>query len=364
MRIHRTAPLVEEVHVNGAQFLGSAKGFDLFNITTFAAAQEFVANGNQAGGQFVHDEATFNHNISDTQKLYFFVAENTNEVKCAVIKSDNSSSNVKFFNTDGDAFVKVDINMLVETEDTTNSVVNLPVPLYLIPDARAEGLTEECLVIKDNILKAVIGNFVERDSFDSFTLNSSYGVNKIDAKAFTYGVRLNHLYITTPLEEYPDHLTNVDEITLQLENVDIEQQETTVEEPVQEEPVQEEPVEEDERAENQTAPQQTQPAIRRDLPFIYRIVENEIYIVRGKKGNPTIVIPDDIDGIPVTTIEDFAFEGLKDMTEIRLPKTIKRIGRGAFLNTGMYHYRIDSLISRFQNNPKVFVGKNAFKYSN
>lgn len=44
-----------------------------------------------------------------------------------------------------------------------------------------------------------------------------------------------------------------------------------------------------------------------------------------------IIIPDDIDGIPVTEIADYAFKGNKNITTATIGKNVDRIGKEAFL---------------------------------
>lgn len=61
---------------------------------------------------------------------------------------------------------------------------------------------------------------------------------------------------------------------------------------------------------------------RKDGEFVVTKVEDDIY------GN--VVILDNIDGTPVTRIEDNAFSGCKGITEITIPKSIKEIGKEAF----------------------------------
>ncbi len=45
---------------------------------------------------------------------------------------------------------------------------------------------------------------------------------------------------------------------------------------------------------------------------------------------PEIIIPSEIEGLPVTTIGDRAFENHKDLKSIEIPKSVTSIGKGAF----------------------------------
>ena len=63
----------------------------------------------------------------------------------------------------------------------------------------------------------------------------------------------------------------------------------------------------------------------------YVIVDNEVDIIGYKEGLPAdIVIPDFIDGYPVTSIEDYAFAGCNSLTNVNIGNSVTRIGRDAF----------------------------------
>ena len=51
---------------------------------------------------------------------------------------------------------------------------------------------------------------------------------------------------------------------------------------------------------------------------------------RGTYDNSVFIVPETIDGVPVTAISSFAFSGENNVTEIQLPKTLKKIGSYAF----------------------------------
>ena len=91
-----TQKLIEAINVPGAELIGTAKGYDLFNIRTYEAAQQFVVENtqNEAGAAYVQNENTFNTNINENQQLYFFVMENTNRVYAGVVKSATTNSDI------------------------------------------------------------------------------------------------------------------------------------------------------------------------------------------------------------------------------------------------------------------------------
>lgn len=71
---------------------------------------------------------------------------------------------------------------------------------------------------------------------------------------------------------------------------------------------------------------------RYDNKFAYTIADNEIEIISGLfdlYSESTVVIPAEINGLPVTSIGDFAFEDLTNMTKLVIPNSVLKIGMGA-----------------------------------
>lgn len=64
----------------------------------------------------------------------------------------------------------------------------------------------------------------------------------------------------------------------------------------------------------------------------YSLSNNEIIVdeVEIENGNTQFIIPNEICGYPVTTIEDYAFEYGKDVAKIIIPSNVSKIGVGAF----------------------------------
>ncbi len=63
------------------------------------------------------------------------------------------------------------------------------------------------------------------------------------------------------------------------------------------------------------------------------IADNNEYAVIGYEGTTNdIIVPNEYNGLPVTSISDFAFAGSDYIVSISLPNTIKFIGSGAFLD--------------------------------
>ena len=69
--------------------------------------------------------------------------------------------------------------------------------------------------------------------------------------------------------------------------------------------------------------------------FEYRVEDGEAIITGFKGGMTRVETPSVIDGIPVTAIGDYAFDGLNSeaLVEITISENIKSIGEGAFANS-------------------------------
>lgn len=72
-----------------------------------------------------------------------------------------------------------------------------------------------------------------------------------------------------------------------------------------------------------------------DYGFYYAIYDGEAYITEGKRGYEKVVIPDKIEGYPVTTIEQFAFQNFTELKSVSLPKTLTTIDQWAFSGSGL-----------------------------
>lgn len=71
-----------------------------------------------------------------------------------------------------------------------------------------------------------------------------------------------------------------------------------------------------------------QPEAEEELEFS---LKNGSYAVIGYNGNsPSVIIPDNKDGIPVTEISDDAFRDAQVIVSLTLPDTLRIIGNGAF----------------------------------
>lgn len=317
--------ILEELEIDGAEYIGSGKGYDVYKINTFNAAQQFIADDDLAGEVYTFDEATFNQSlIQDSWELYFIVTGGTNKVKYAIIKKDGDlekfENRVKIFSPYQSSIgFDISCNFYVKDEKSESGIIKDIIPLYLIPGIKInETITGTPVIITNGYFYAVLGHLTRETSIEDLTLSdySAYRCSRISSTAFYYGVTVNKLHINIPLKEYPERLFGVNEIIID-------------------------------------------PSLLGD-DFIYRVVGNEIHIVKGKRGREIIRIPAEIDGKPVTTIEAYAFSGNTDVRDIQIDATnLKRIERGAFYNVSQLYYSSKQNIKRLKNIPSIFIGKDA-----
>jgi hypothetical protein len=69
--------------------------------------------------------------------------------------------------------------------------------------------------------------------------------------------------------------------------------------------------------------------------FAYIITNNTITITRYTGTNAAVIIPDTINGLPVTSIGNFAFENKTGVTNVTIPGSVTSIGSDAFLGSGL-----------------------------
>ena len=138
------ALLLEHVNVTGADYIGTVDDIDLFRIRTWAAAQEFVCAGTTipAGEKWCQNESTFNRNINETTKLYFFVNRST----YAVVLGAISSNSMNRFTYQGQTYKA---NYILEDTSGRNTCsVDLDT-LNLLPDFALEEPNTETVVQND-----------------------------------------------------------------------------------------------------------------------------------------------------------------------------------------------------------------------
>lgn len=191
--------LEEAIHVPGATLIGSAHGYDLFKISTWEAAQEFVLESNhehRGGESYTHDEGTFNLNINDQTNLYFFVLDNTNHIAGAAI-TGAVSSDIIVYSNDGDAQIRLpNINIVFENDRVTPNSIRAEyndIPLYLIP-----GITlpenDHGIYAPEGTLVGVCACLTETTHLNQINL-SEKNIWKVLGNAFTFGIKVDTVVI-------------------------------------------------------------------------------------------------------------------------------------------------------------------------
>ncbi len=89
--------------------------------------------------------------------------------------------------------------------------------------------------------------------------------------------------------------------------------------------------------------------------FEYTINNGEVTITGYVGADTDVVIPSRIEGYPVTTIGEYAFSSLGDITSVVIPYSVRAIGNYAF-------YRCESIESILIVNGVRSIGKYAFAY--
>lgn len=196
----RRKTLREDLHIEGAQFIGNGYGYDVYNILTFAAAQEFRADdaeGTAAGTKWVRDEATFNMNVRDNNNinLIFITPENTNRVVLGIATGLRSDvvisreqlgryivrSNCRLQNSDG------------YEGDSVTLRWDTPLPLYLVPNFTAENVVDGMIINPNDttILEGTYKGFLDPNNIpESVTIPQ--GVRTIKSYAFEGGLRASY----------------------------------------------------------------------------------------------------------------------------------------------------------------------------
>ena len=348
-KLFKSKKLNEQLNIDGAEFIGSAFGFELYRILTYAAAQQFTteSGGEQtpAGQVYTQNEDTFNRHINDTVRLYFFVKENQPEVETAAISTGHSELVV----SGTGCAVKV---RNYSFEGAGNSQVPLNpdnmLPLYLLPDIQYNG--ENGLIITDGNLIGTYNGLIDPnnipeeviipESVTAITKSNSfkdYAVGKVVIENTVQAIASNafkgYRGIIKCAAEDADQVNwssnwngdcenivwgihlSPEEVAAREEAIRLERERREREEREREEA---------ERREREFQNAETVSVLR------YKKIGNKIVILGCKARRQKLDIPEEIEGCPVTEIGQFAFYQNKDLTEVKIPKTVEVIGKGAF----------------------------------
>ena len=354
--------LTEAVNIENAVHIGTAHGYDVFDILTYDAAQQFTIEDrdHQAGAAYTQDARTFNANIDDSQHLYFFARENTAEVYGAVVKSGSTHGDVTFVGSDN-ASITIRCNFMFENagENSSKTYHNKPLPFFLIPGASFEGQCPEidCLYVEDGVLAAALLHFADIPTNELLALdNMPERITSLAANAFNYGLEVDVIKLGDHMDHLPAHCMDKvhnrilvtaletpldwnarwnegkEDITIvgfgadpeALARLEQERAEAAEQERLRQE------------AEQRAAEEEARRRAEREARKLrYKVKGKEVIITGTLSGINELEIPEEIEGKPVTTIAAYAFFEEEDLRKVTLPRSLKKIEQGAFHGSGV-----------------------------
>ena len=335
--------LTEDLHIDGATFLGNAYGFDVYRILTWDAAEQFVPQEaveyegeqfNTAGRIFIRSRATFEGNINDTIRFYLFALEGTNRVTWGVL-SLNQDCQVtlqdKGFSFLIHGYVLQSSNVV--EGDEVNVRGNLP--LFLLPDIQYNG--HDGVIIKDNVVLGSYNGLIDPANVPEQV--SLEGITKIKSNAFT-GFCVPNVIVEASVKQIEANAFNGYTGTIKCASED----------PTDNSQYAQPNIYTKNWATNWngdcnnivwgiyvTAQERERRRIDRELQdadpvtiLRYKKEGNGITILGIKRWRREFDIPAEIEGKPVTKIAPFAFYDNTDITRVNIPNSVKEIGKAAF----------------------------------
>ena len=374
--------LTEAVNIENAIHIGTAHGYDVFDILTYEAAQQFTIEDrdHQAGAAYTQNESTFNSNINESQHLYFFARENTSQVYGAVVKSNNTHSDVTFVGSNN-ASVTIRCNFLYENagENSSKTYYNKPLPFFLVPGANFEGQCPEidCLYIEDGVLSAALLHFADIPTNELLTLdNMPRRITSIAADAFNYGLEVDVIKLDEHIEALPAHCMDKVHNRILVTMLEIpfhwdpewnagKANITTLgfgadPEVVAQREREKAAAEEAERLRREeeaqrAAEEERRRAEREARKLRYKIKGKEVVITGTVSGIEELNIPEEIEGKPVTTIAAYAFFEEEDLRKVTLPASLKKIEQGAFYGSSVSSITVPKscIVGKYNNNVRI-----------
>ena len=359
--------LTEAVNIENAVHLGTAHGYDVFDILTYEAAQQFTIEDrdHQAGAAYTQNESTFNANINESQHLYFFAKENTNKVYGAAVKGNGTHSDVTFVGQNNSS-ITIRCNFLFENagENSSKTYYDKPLPFFWIPGASFEGQTpfsedstEGCLYVEDGVLAAALIQFADAPLGEHIPLdNMPRRINSLSSDAFNYGVEVDVIKLDERFEALPAHcmdkvhgriLVTMSEAPFHWDpqwnagKQDITEYDYGADpEVIAQRERERQAAAEAERArreeeERRQAEEERIRAEREARKLRYKVKGKEVIITGTLSGINELEIPEEIEGKPVTTIAAYAFFEEEDLRRVTLPRSLKKIEQGAFHGSGV-----------------------------
>lgn len=361
----------EELHVDGLDFLGSAYGYELYDARTYEGAQALTvgATNQRAGEGWTRDAGTFAANINDRLHLYLFVIENTNHAIMGCLNQGQNSLQIEInrtrYNLENVNYIFQDVN----GEAKIGGDVILP--LFLLPHftytngekglifsaesivANYKGLLNPQQIPEEEVIPEGI-NRIRENAFSGYPVPSVTIDNpniNIQANAFadytgTIRCAAENLESTDWNPYWAGNNTNVvwgihlsdEERARRAEAARIERERQEREEQERRER------EERERQEREAEERRKQELQNAETISILKYKESakDVTILGCKRGRENLTIPKEINGKPVTTIAQFAFINDVNLREVRLPSTVKVIGKAAFFgceNARIFYYK-------------------------
>ena len=348
--------LTEDLHIDGATFIGSAYGFDVYDVKTWAAAEQFAlsevssrdgADISTAGTAFLRSEQIFNRHINETIKLYLFVEEGTNKTHLAAIRHDNQA-HIRF----AGKFEIIIPTYLFETvagaeKETAICDIDKVYPLYLLPEHDYNG--HDGLIIDDRIVKGTYNGLVDPNNIpeevkltDIIKIKASAfegyivpnvviedTVRKIERNAFynyTGAIKCASEEPNNP-DSNPEYIFTADwDSNWKGNNTNITWGIYLTPEEIARREEEKRAREEAERREREFQAADAVTVLR------YKEEGNGITILGVKRRRKEIEIPAEINGKPVTKVAQFAFYDNQDLKRVVLPNTVREIGKAAFAN--------------------------------
>ena len=290
--------LKEALNIPDATCIGTGIDCDLYKISSWEAANSFVLSNDEeasAGEYFFNNRSTFDRYIMNgSNKAYYFVYHDTNECLSAVIMDGSANGkSVVIYDENDDETTKLNISFNGEYESVNNHSnevhgIEGDASLFLLPNSvfKFKGQTVDTgngFIYSGDTLYAVSSCFTSNlHQQISKSQLKRLGISKIKPDAFNYGVRV----------EYTDN-----------------------EEPAAETEV---------PAAN---------ASKYKDYLSYKVMKNQVIILGLRKDVEEIIIPNEIDGKPVTEIADYAFaySDIKKITqEDPQNSQINKLGRYCF----------------------------------
>lgn len=354
----RYKTLLEAVQHPGVEGLESNNSYDLYKINTYDGAQQFMVNERQAGAAYTQNEGLFNRNIVEgNYNLYFLTGHNSTDVMYGILEntSHNNELSVENANNNAVSFENIPREVLLFLN---NHFPQIPVNQVAVPDVEDEAELRDFL---NNLIHTPTELQVVLDTVDAERFRAMLRQHQVDIPT-EYDTGVQHF---NPLYDYDmdqpqtirqawalydnvlDYLNFVDEHYGDILNL----AEPAAGEEVVAVAGPENPTitSIDTSQESPTTTHANTPRKKLRLAdgtigygdgtilkdssrddqwttakIRYKKIKNHIKITSVRSGTGTLEIPDTIEGLPVTELEQYSFYDLA-YRKIILPDGIKKV---------------------------------------